>query len=55
MVPDLEAARKDGWRHFVAADESWFSFHLAFVVLDLARDEVAIKPGLISKARSSCS
>jgi hypothetical protein len=21
-VPDLEAARKDGWRHFVAADES---------------------------------
>jgi hypothetical protein len=24
MIPDLEVARKDGWRHLVIGDESWF-------------------------------
>jgi hypothetical protein len=24
MIPDGEAERKDGWRHLVTGDESWF-------------------------------
>jgi histone-lysine N-methyltransferase SETMAR len=24
LIPDLEAARKDGWKHLVTRDESWF-------------------------------
>jgi hypothetical protein len=24
MIPDLETTRKDGWRHLVPGDESWF-------------------------------
>jgi hypothetical protein len=44
MIPHLEEARKNGWRHLVAGDESWF-FRLSGPrrMWALAKNEVAVQ------------
>jgi hypothetical protein len=44
MIPYLEAARKDGWRHLVTGDESWcFLRSGSRRTWALAKDEAATK------------
>jgi hypothetical protein len=45
MLPRLHAASRDGWHHFVTADESWFFFDTSpRRMWTLSRDDVATKP-----------
>jgi hypothetical protein len=45
MIPYIMAARRDGWRHFVTGDESWFFLMSApRRMWALARDDVVSKP-----------
>jgi hypothetical protein len=36
MIPDLEAVRKDSWRHLMTGDESCFFFSLTLVECGLS-------------------
>jgi hypothetical protein len=45
MLPYLEAARNDGWKHFVTGDESWFFLTTGpRRMWALSKDDVATKP-----------
>jgi hypothetical protein len=42
MIPDLEAASRDAWQHFVTGDESWFFLEQSpHRMWCLARDDVS--------------
>jgi hypothetical protein len=56
MLLFLHAVERDGWRHLMSGDESWFFFHTSqHCVWILSRDDVVTKPSLDVQRREFMS